>query len=399
MSIAALSVIFLVFAAYLLLSHPAGQSPSAHAEGKPTPKDPSKASQPAVGKEDQGVLVDVPMEKREMMGIRTVAAGIKSFKKTLRTVGRVEINERKLTTVNIKVEGWIEKLHADYTGKVVRKGTALAEVYSPELISLQLEYLNLLTMQSSVGFRSQRNVEFSWGDRYGTVGRVTTYDLEPLFNVAKQKFALWEISDEQIKELEKTKKPMKTLTIKSPTDGYVFQKPVFEGTRVAPGDKLFDIVDLSTVWIQADIYEYELPFVKVGQKAKITLSYYPEKEFQARVDFIYPSLSGQTRTAKARFVLPNPQGLLKPQMFVDVELELDLGRRLVIPETALLSTGTRQVVYVDRGDGAFAARQIKAGHRANGMVEVLSGLKAGEKVASSAVFLIDSEAKLKGVSQ
>jgi Cu(I)/Ag(I) efflux system membrane fusion protein len=139
--------------------------------------------------------------------------------------------------------------------------------------------------------------------------------------------------------------------------------------------------------------------VKVGQNAKITLSYYPEKEFLAKVDFVYPSLSGQTRTAKARFVIPNPNLLLKPQMFADVEMELNLGERLAIPEEAILDTGTRQIVYVDNKDGYLTARQIKAGYRANGMVEVLSGLKAGEKVVSSSVFLIDSEAKLKGISQ
>jgi Cu(I)/Ag(I) efflux system membrane fusion protein len=299
--------------------------------------------------------------------------------------------------VNIKVEGWIEKLYADYTGKYVSKGAPLADIYSPELISTQLEYINLLNWKSSVGLRTQRNIEFNWGDRFGTVGRLTVYDLDPLIDVAKQKFALWEIPEEQMRAIEVSKQPIKTMTIQSPVSGYVFQKPVFKGTRVAPGDKIFDIVDLSTVWVLADIYEYEIPFVKVGQNARITLSYYPGKEFSSRVDFIYPSLSGQTRTVKVRFVLPNPNLLLKPQMFTNVEMELNLGERLSIPETAILDTGTRQVVYVDLGDGNFSPRQIKAGDRANGMVEILSGLKAGEKVASSAVFLIDSEAKLKGV--
>jgi Cu(I)/Ag(I) efflux system membrane fusion protein len=346
---------------------------------------------------NQTIIVEVPPERRQTMGIRTATATVKPMKKTLRTIGRVEYDERKLTTVNIKVEGWIEKLYADYTGKYVSKGAPLADIYSPELISTQLEYINLLNWKSSVGLRTQRNIEFNWGDRFGTVGRLTVYDLDPLIDVAKQKFALWEIPEEQMKEIEVSKKPVKTMTIKSPASGYVFQKPVFKGTRVAPGDKIFDIVDLSTVWVLADIYEYEIPFVKVGQNARITLSYYPGKEFSSKVDFIYPSLSGQTRTAKVRFVLPNPNLLLKPQMFTNVEMELNLGERLSIPETAILDTGTRQVVYVDLGDGNFSPRQIKAGDRANGMVEILGGLKAGEKVASSAVFLIDSEAKLKGV--
>jgi membrane fusion protein, copper/silver efflux system len=356
------------------------------------------SSGPSVPGTEQGeITVEVPPEKQQTMGLKTAAAILRPMKKTLRTVGRVEFDERRLTTVNSKVEGWIEKLYADYSGKYVGKGTPLVDIYSPELISLQLEYINLMNMPSTTAYRSQRNIEFSWGDRYGTVGRATVYDPQSIFEVAKQKFALWEIPEEQVKEIEITKKPVKTMTIKSPASGYVFQKPVFKGTRVAPGDKIFDIVDLSTVWVLADIYEYEIPLVKVGQNARITLSYYPGKEIFSRVDFVYPSLSGQTRTAKVRFVLPNPNLLFKPQMFANVEMELNMGERLSIPETAILDTGTRQVVYVDLGEGIFSPRQIKTGDRGNGMVEVLSGLKDGERVASSGAFLIDSEAKLKGM--
>ena len=396
--LAGLVVILLFFLIYFLL--PFRQDMNKKVTDTTTAADPSSSSlieTKQEGDSNQTIVVEVPPEIQQTMGIRTFAAEVRSMKKTLRTVGRVEYDERKLTTVNIKVEGWIEKLYADYTGKYVSKGAPLADIYSPELISTQLEYINLLNWKSSVGLRTQRNIEFNWGDRFGTVGRLTVYDLDPLIDVAKQKFALWEIPEEQMKEIEVSKQPVKTMTIKSPASGYVFQKPVFKGTRVAPGDKIFDIVDLSTVWVLADIYEYEIPFVKIGQNARITLSYYPGKEFSSKVDFIYPSLSGQTRTAKVRFVLPNPNLLFKPQMFANVEMELSLGERLSIPETAILDTGTRQVVYVDLGDGNFSPRQIKAGDRANGMVEILSGLKAGEKVASSAVFLIDSEAKLKGV--
>ena len=393
MYLTGLVVLLLFVLIYFLL--PARQDLNKKVANTTIVADPSSSS--LIGDSNQTIIVEVPPEIQQTMGIRTVMTAVKPMKKTLRTVGRVEYDERKLTTVNIKVEGWIEKLYADYTGKYVSKGAPLADIYSPELISTQLEYINLLNWKSSVGLRTQRNIEFNWGDRFGTVGRLTVYDLDPLIDVAKQKFALWEIPEEQMKEVEVSKQPVKTMTIKSPASGYVFSKPVFKGTRVAPGDKIFDIVDLSTVWVLADIYEYEIPFVKVGQNARITLSYYPGKEFSSKVDFIYPSLSGQTRTARVRFVLPNPNVLLKPQMFANVEMELDLGEKLSIPETAILDTGARQVVYVDLGDGNFSPRQIKAGDRANGMVEVLSGLKASEKVASSAVFLIDSEAKLKGV--
>lgn len=348
---------------------------------------------------DVTATVEIPPDKQKLIGMKLSEVKKLPLKKKLRTVGRVELDERKLTTVNIKVEGWVEKLYADYTGKYVKKGEPLAEIYSPELMSTQLEFVNLLEWKKDKAHRFQRNIEFEWGDRYGTTGKMLTFDIDAMIQVAKQKLALWEIPEEEIKALEESKEPRKTMTVRAPSNGYVFQKPVFKGTRVAPGDKIFDVVDLSTVWIIADIYEYEIPLVKVGQKARITLSYYPDKEFTSKVDFVYPSLSGQTRTAKARFIIPNKDMLLKPQMFANVELELDLGQKLAIPATAILDTGARQVVYVDTGDGYFAPRQVKLGDRTDEMVEIIGGLKAGEKVASSAVFLIDSEAKLKGVGQ
>jgi Cu(I)/Ag(I) efflux system membrane fusion protein len=369
---------------------------------QPETKGPSveaAATQNQQGSDRDSQSVEIPPDRRQLIGIRTAEVKVVPLRKTLRTIGRVEFDERKLTTVNVKVEGWVEKLYADFTGKYVKKGESLAEIYSPELTSTQLEYLNLLEWKKDKSHRFQRNIEFEWGDRYGTTGKMLTFDIDALIQVAKQKLALWEIPEADIKKLEEQGEPFKTLTLRAPSTGYVFQKPAFKGTRVSPGDKIFDVVDLSTIWIIADIYEYEIPSVKVGQKARITLSYYPDKEFISKVDFVYPSLSGQTRTAKARFVLPNPGLLLKPQMFANVEMELDLGQRLSIPATAVLDTGTRQVVYVDVGDGFFAPRQVRLGDRADDMVEVTAGLKAGEKVASSAVFLIDSEAKLKGLSQ
>jgi Cu(I)/Ag(I) efflux system membrane fusion protein len=343
--------------------------------------------------------VEIPHEKQQLIGVKTIEVSVLPLKKTLRTIGRIEYDERKLTTVNVKVDGWVEKLYADFTGKYVKKGEPLAEIYSPELMSTQLEFVNLLKWRRDQAHRFQRNVEFEWGDRYGTTAKVLSYDLEAVIHVAKQKLALWEIPEADIKKLEEGREPLKTFTVRAPSNGYVFQKPAFKGTRVSPGDKIFDVVDLSSVWVIADIYEYELPFVKIGQKARITLSHYPDKEFVSKVDFVYPSLSGQTRTGKARFVIPNKDMLLKPQMFANVEMEIDLGEKLSIPLTAVLETGTRQIVYVDVGDGYFTSRQVTLGNRANNLVEVIRGLKAGEKVASTAVFLIDSEAKLKGVPQ
>jgi Cu(I)/Ag(I) efflux system membrane fusion protein len=394
--IAILVGIILIVAIYLTYS---GFRSKTIQPGKASPPMDVSATQNQQAGDREPQSVEIPPEKQQLIGIKTAEVKVLSLKKTLRTIGRVEFDERKLTTVNVKVEGWVEKLYADYTGKYVKKGEPLAEIYSPELMSTQLEFLNLLEWKKDKSHRFQRNIEFEWGDRYGTTGKMITFDIDALIQVAKQKLALWEIPEAEIKALEEGKEPLRTLTVRAPSSGYVFQKPAFKGTRVAPGDKIFDVVDLSSVWVIADIYEYEIPFVKIGQKARIILSYFPEKEFIAKVDFIYPSLSGQTRTARARFVIPNPGMLLKPQMFANVEMELDLGERLAIPATAILDTGTRQVVYVDIGDGYFTPRQVRLGVRTDGIVEVTNGLKAGEKVASMAVFLIDSEAKLKGVSQ
>jgi membrane fusion protein, copper/silver efflux system len=344
-------------------------------------------------------MVEVPADKQQLIGVKLTEAAFRPLSKTIRTVGRVESDERKITTVNLKVEGWIEKLHADYSGMYLKKGSPIAEIYSPELLSTQLEFINLLKWKDEKGHRLQRNVEFTWGDRYGTTAQMLTFDIEAVLKVAKQKLMLWEIPEEQINKIEATKEPMKTFTVNSPVNGYILQKPVVKGTRLSPGDKIVDMVDLSSVWIIADVFEPDLLHVKVGQKAKITLSYFPDKTFSAKIDFIYPFLAEETRSAKVRFSLPNPQMLLKPQMFTTVEIAVDLGKRLAVPDSAVLDSGKRQLVYVDKGDGYFEPRVIVTGLRADGMVEVLRGLKPGERVVSSAAFLIDSESKLRGITQ
>jgi Cu(I)/Ag(I) efflux system membrane fusion protein len=223
-------------------------------------------------------------------------------------------------------------------------------------------------------------------------------DADRIVEAAIQRLRLWDISESQIKKIEETGKPIHTLVISSPVDGYVVQKVALRGMRVMPGEKLFDIADLSTVWVVSDIYEFQLPLVKMGQRATITLSYFPQKVFSSTVEFVYPTLSSETRTAKIRFTIPNPGGRLKPQMFTDVEIKVDQGTRLAVPDDAVIDTGTRKVVYVDKGEGIFEPREVATGITADGFTEILMGLKAGEKVAVSATFLIDSEAQLKGVT-
>jgi Cu(I)/Ag(I) efflux system membrane fusion protein len=305
----------------------------------------------------------------------------------IRTVGRVEFDEKRLATANTKIEGWIEKLHVDYVGRYVQKGEPLAEIFSPELVATQQEYLNTLRWANQGKGASEERAAM-----------MLIKDAQTLVEAAKDRLRLWDITDEQIRKIEATGKPMRTLTVYSPASGYVLQKMAVQGMRVMPGEKLFDVVDLSSVWIVADIYEYELPLIKVGQMARIGLSYFPGKDFPSRLDYIYPSLAGETRTAKARFTIPNPEGALKPQMFTNVEIKINLGNRLAVPAEAVIDTGVRQIAYVDKGDGYFEPREVTTGLKVDDLVEVTGGIKAGEKVASSANFLIDSEAQLKGVT-
>ena len=357
---------------------------------------PKKASEST---KDEHAAVEIPSDKQQLIGVKKVEATVRTLEKVIRTIGRIEYDETKLVTVNSKVEGWIERLHADYTGRYVKKGEPLADIYSPELFATQLEYPNLLKWRTEKAHRFQRNLEFRWGDRYGTTGQMITFDLEAMIQVAQQRMKFWDITEGQIKELEAEGKPKMTFTLHSPVSGYVIQKPAVRGKRFEAGEKLFDLADLSTLWVISDIYVYELPLVKVGQPAKIGLSFLPGKEFTSKIDYIYPLLAGETRTAKVRFIISNPGGQLKPQMFTNVEIKIDLGKRLVIPEDAVIDTGTRKVVYVDKEEGYLEPREVTLGLQGEGVVEVTRGLQTGEKVAAAANFLIDSEAKLKGVVQ
>ena len=368
-----------------------------------------QAPQPAPQEEatEEALLVEISPEQQQLIGVKTVKVSLKPLQKVIRTVGRIEADERKLATVNTKIEGWIEKLHVEYTGRYVKKGEPLAEIYSPELLATQQEFLSTLKWSGKQTGAAQtpepahsghdHSSQVTGNESFSELQKMLTKDAGAALDAARQRLRLWDISEAQIKHIELSGKPFRTLTLYSPVSGFVIQKMAIQGMKVMPGEKLFDIADLATLWIVADIYEYELPFVKVGQPARITLSYFPGRQFSSQIDYIYPTISADTRTAKIRLTLPNPGGQLKPQMFTNVEIRISLGKRLVIPESAVIDTGTSQVVYVEKGEGAFEPREVELGLRADGAVEVLRGIKSGEKVVSSANFLIDSEAQLKGI--
>ncbi len=314
------------------------------------------------------------------MGSRIGTVEMRPLEKVIRTVGRVDYDERKIVTVTPKFGGWIEDLYVDFTGKFVRQGEPLLTIYSPELVSTQEEYL--------IALQARKDLVKSPFPEVAASGN-------SLAESAKRRLKLWDISDEQIRTLEESGQPRKTLTLHSPFSGFVLEKMAYKGMSVMPGMALFKLVDLSVVWVYADIYEYELPYIQLGQQASIQLPYFPGEAFKGKAIYIYPSLDPKTRTARVRFEFPNPHGRLKPEMYANVEIKMQLGQKLVIPEEAVIDTGLRQMVIVDKGSGYFEPREVKVGARVDDHYEVIKGLKKGERVVTSANFLIDSESKFK----
>ena len=332
--------------------------------------------------------VHISRAKQQLINVKTTAAEIEPLHKTIRATGVVTYDETMLATVNTKVEGWIEKLYVDYTGMYVKKGQPLATIYSPELYATQQEYLNVLKWAGQ-----------GKGQTGGSIGPMLSKDAASLVTAARRRLELYDIPKSEIRHIETTGKPIRDLTIYSPVSGYVVEKDAVNGMKAEPGQTLFNVAGLSRVWILADVFEDDLALIGTGQWADITLGAFPGKIFRAKIDYVYPSISGQTRTAKVRFSIPNPGLKLKPQMYSDVLINVNMGKRLVIPSSAVIDTGVRQIVYVDQGQGNFEPRAITTGVKTDTLDEVLSGLKPGEKVASQAAFLIDSESRLEGVTQ
>jgi Cu(I)/Ag(I) efflux system membrane fusion protein len=324
--------------------------------------------------------VTIPSDRLQTIGVKYQEVTRRPLDKVIRTVGRVAVDERRLAKVTIKFHGWIEQLFVSATGDHVKKGQRLFTIYSPDLVATQEEYL--LALQSRKQLGESQIPEVASGSK-------------DLLEATRHRLHLWDIGDEHIRDLERTKQVTKTLPIHSPITGTVIRKEVLQGTHVEPGEELYTIADLSHVWILADIYEYELSFVKVGQKAAVTLSYDPSTILTGHVGFIYPTLDPKTRTAKVRFELDNRDERLKPDMYANVELRVDLGTRLAIPQEAVIESGRKQVVFLHYGGGKLEPRSIKTGVKTGEWSEVLEGLKEGEHIVTSANFLIDSESRLK----
>ena len=340
----------------------------------------------AATSESVDLTFSVSPAQRQLIGVKYATASVTSLTKTIHAVGKVEFDERMLSEVNLKISGWIEKLYVDYTGKTVQKGEPLFSLYSPELVSAQEEYLLARTAA---------------GKGVSEVAGEYSSPLSPshVLERARQRLMLWGLAEEQIVELEQRGKPETSIDILSPQNGVVVEKMAVAGSRVEEGMPLYNIADLSTVWIHAEVYEYELSSVQVGQDATVRINSFPGEVFSGRITYIFPFLDAGTRSVKVRMEFLNTNGKLKPKMYADVEINTTRKKVLTIPEHAVLYTGQRQIVFVDKGDGLFEARLVTVGERGDNLVEILNGLQSGERVVTDANFLIDAESRIQGVLQ
>jgi RND family efflux transporter MFP subunit len=325
--------------------------------------------------------VTISKEKRELIGMDFSPVKKMHMARETRTSARIVPDETRLFKISVKAEGWVERLYVNQTGQYVRKGDPLLEIYSPELVSVQQEYVSSVAALKKLS---------------STADSAVSGDPKGLESAVLEKLRLYDISKSQIDRLHDSGKVERTMTIESPVSGYVSEKMVLQGQRIMMSDPFMTIADLSHVWGEADIYETDLPYVKAGMTAELTLPYWPGKTFRGRISFLSPFLTSETRIARARIEIPNPELVLKPGMYADVTLSYDFGERLAVPESAVMRTGVRDYVFVKGGIDVIIPREVKLGaYSEDGFYEVISGLKAGDLVITSSNFLIDSESSLK----
>jgi len=322
-------------------------------------------------------------QRQQLIGVKTAVATVVPLVKEIRAVGKVSYDETKVAHIHTKVTGYVEEVFVDFMGKIVKQGDPLFTIYSPDLVSTQEEYLLALRSRTTL-----KDSSFEW---------VSTGS-QSLLEAARQRLLLWDIRDEDIERLEKEGKVRRTLTIYSPVNGLVTERAAFHhGKFVNPEMDLYKLVDLSTVWILGDIYEFELSYIEAGQSVEIEFPYASKrKSLRGKVTYVYPYLDPKTRTAQIRMEFQNPNFELKPDMFVNVKLKIDIGPSIAVPEDAVLDTGTQQYVFVDKGEGYFEPRTVQVGAEAMGYYSIRSGLSAGEHVVTAANFILDSESRLKG---
>ena len=327
--------------------------------------------------------IAIPAVMRQLIGVRSAPVTYASLEQEIRAVGTVGYDERGLTQVTVKTSGWVREVFVDSIGRPVRKGEPLFTLYSPDLLATQDEYLLAVKMQGQLATSPLAEV---------------TANAASLVASSRERLHLWDVTDLQIATLERRGTAEPVLTVYAPSSGIVLKREALPGKYVEPGTTLYEVADLSTIWISADIYESEVAAVKLKQPASVTFSAYPGETFRGTVSYIYPSLNTETRTVRVRVELPNPGLKLKPGMYGNVTLQTDAAHTLVVPKEAVLETGLRQLVFLDRGQGRYEPAPVKLGRRNQDNVEVLEGLTAGDRIVTSANFLLDAESKLASAS-
>ena len=379
-AVGVIGIALLVAAAYLLRNrwqrpqpdHAAMATPSAET----TQAAPTGQGSTAVPRGE----VNIDPQRQQLIGVRLAPAVREPMAATVRTTGVVRYDETRLADVNVKLDGWIRDLHVDYTGQFVKPGQPLFTLYSPDLLTTQQEYLLALKTRDQVAGSAIADAR-EYADR--------------VVDAARERLRRWDLSQEDITALDESRRAPDVITFRSPVGGFVLEKSVLRGMHITPGQTLYKIADLSSVWIEADVYEREMSLARVGQHATVTLDAYPGESFDGRAIYIFPFVEESSRTVKVRFQFANARGRLRPGMFANVELKGTSGMALSVPANALLDSGTAQVVFVAQGDGRFAPRPVKVGQRFADRVEIVAGLQEGEQVATGATFFLDSESQLR----
>ena len=333
---------------------------------------------------DDPGIVQVSPQRVQMLGVRTEGVERRDLVRQINAVGTVRFDERRTFIVSTKIEGWIERLLVNATGETVRRGQPLMNVYSPDLLLAQQEYA---TLHGSLAHSDDRASNKDASRR--------------LLNGALQRLRYLDFPEEELAALRQGAVPQRTLTLRSPYAGTVVEKKAVEGMRFMPGEPLYTIVDLSQVWLIAEVFEQDLAGVAVGHTATIEVRAFPSRTFTGRVAFVYPTVGGETRTARVRIEIANPGGLLKEQMIAGVVIAAPSSRRgvIAVQDSAVIDSGRRQVVLIERSEGRFEPRPVRLGTRAGGFVEVLEGVRESERVVTSANFLIDAESNLRAALQ
>ena len=338
---------------------------------------PAPMTPPPFGRE----VVEINPLTIQTIGVRTSPVTVEPLGRTVRTTGHFVMDEQGIHTVSLKIDGWVEKLYADYEGVLVQEGQPLLELYSPKLVTTQEEYL--------LALKNVRRLS----------GGAAESDARHLLEATRRRLAYWDLAEDQIRRLEETGVPQRTLTFYAPASGEVMRKNVAQGQHITAGQALMDIADISKIWLIVDVYEQDLSWVKEGTAARIELVAEPGQTYTGRIGFIYHMMNAEMRTARARIVLPGGHhGPFKPGMYATAYLTgQQEAPTPVVPEEAVVRTGQRELVIVALGQGRFRPQQVRAGYASDGKVQILEGLQGGEEVVTSAQFLIDSEARLRGV--